>query len=187
MKNGPEVFTTFRLQRLGRGVECGRRTVSREPGSGTWEPAECTGLMCPGCQGLRTGQPVSPRALQALGQLEETGLGVRTLDIFFPALLLSCDQVLHPPKPSFPYLLRRGDESSSEKYVAFFTNWGASSKVDDPGDETLLEVPPLVVWVGFRIKSLVLRLCLCPLSPPVPLSVFSPHQASTPLVRWGQQ
>ena len=51
---------------------------------------------------------------------------------------------------------------------------------------TLLEVPPLVLWVGFRIKSLVLRLCLCPLSPPVPLSVFSPHQASTPPVMWGQ-
>lgn len=158
---------------------------NRVQGPGSLQRAR--GSCAPGARVSELASQSVPELCRPWGSWRRPGWGSGHLTFFFPALLLSCDQVLHPPKPSFPYLLRRGDESSSEKYVAFFTNWGASSKVDDPGDETLLEVPPLVVWVGFRIKSLVLRLCLCPLSPPVPLSVFSPHQASTPLVRWGQQ
>ena len=57
-----------------------QRTGFRDVGACS---AQCS--FAPGCQGLRTGQPVSPRAPQALGQLEETGLGVRTLDFFFPS------------------------------------------------------------------------------------------------------
>ena len=68
-----------------------------------------------------------------------------------------------------------------ERYVEFFPK-GASSKVDGPRSESshLTRRPPrLVLWVGFRFKNLSRGSVSCPLSPPTPWSVTSPHQAST--------
>ena len=54
-----------------------KQTISREPGSRMWEPEEVHWAPLP------LGARVSPQTLQALGQQEELGLGVRPLDFCF--------------------------------------------------------------------------------------------------------